>query len=64
MRCWWCGKELDRYKGDYYERWSLAMPAHLVGYLCVKCYDKKYSVRIKKFLIRLWKKIKKGLTKC
>lgn len=57
MKCWWCEEEIDEYKGGYYERWSLAMPAHIVGYLCLGCYNKKWAVRVKKFLIRLWKHI-------
>ena len=57
MKCWWCEREIDEYKEGHYVRWSLAMPAHITGYLCVDCYDKKWGVRIKKFLGYLWKKI-------
>ncbi|KKN71250.1 hypothetical protein LCGC14_0422930 [marine sediment metagenome] len=55
MKCWWCEKELHKGLGGYYERWSLAMLAHIAGYLCVECYDKKWLVRIKRFFNHLWK---------
>ena len=58
MVCRKCGKEIDVGREGYYELWRLAMPAHEIGYMCMGCYDKSYSVRIKKFFSRLWEKIK------
>lgn len=58
MKCGTCKKEIDEYEEPHYELWRLAMPAHQIGYMCIECHDKRWTVRAKKFLVRLWEKIK------
>ena len=50
MICRYCQKEIDEYKEGYYELWRLAMPAHQIGYMCIACNDKRWLVRLKKYI--------------
>lgn len=55
MICRYCEKEIDMYKESYYEIWRLAMPAHQIGYMCLACDGKRWSVRLRKFIKKLFR---------
>lgn len=44
-------------KAAVYEIWNLSMPARPVGGLCQECYDKKLSVRFKKWISKKWQEL-------